>query len=623
MSYNKSVTATFSQQQYTLTIDANFSRGVVTGGGVYADGTSVSVTAIPDLGYTFSGWSGACSGTGSCVVIMDSNKMVIADFILELTLTANASPSDGGSVSGAGEYEYGTSVTVIATPASGYIFSGWSGACSGIGTCSVDMIGSDKTVTANFSQQQYILTNNANPSSGGTVTGGGTYSSGDTATVTATPYQGYTFTGWSGACSGSGSCSVTMSSNKSVTAAFFQQQQYTLTTQIFTTGPSGVIGGSATGGGTYQHGTVVTVTAAPNPGFIFTGWSDDCSGMGECTLTMDDNKIVDANFSQSQYTLTTNASPTVGGSVTGGGTYGTGATAIVNATPNTGYVFSGWSGDCSGNGVCSVTMNSGMSVTATFSDQPWAHGKSLYSFIDSFTLTPTTVEAGSYVTFTCTTSGLDYQLISFDISGSDYFSSDDGVRGMWDQTDCHDQATFSTVGTFNWSLLEIRSRSEGMRTYYTPDGLVMDHDWNVVRTHSLNIPAITVTEPPPVWAYGIDKYSFIDTISVSPSNGSTDTSITMTCTVTGVPTPRVELSYQSTSGHTRAFVETSDNWQAYGQCSDAMPLYEAGTYDWTSLVLYSTYDNFRTFYFPNGDIKDHDGNVVGSHSLDIPQIIID
>jgi len=338
---------------------------------------------------------------------------------------------------------------------------------------------------------------------------------------------------------------------------------------------------------------------------------------------MDDNKIVDANFSQSQYTLTTNATPTVGGSVTGGGTYGTGATATVNAIPNIGYIFSGWSGDCSGTGVCSVTMNSGKSVTATFSEQPWAHGKSLYSFIDSFTLTPTTVEAGDYVTFTCTTSGLDYQLISFDIEGSDVTSSDDGVRGMWaSDYGCQNSRTFSTVGTFTWSLLEIRSRSEGMRTYYTPDGLIMDHDMNVVGTHSLNIPTITVTEPPPVWAYGIDRYSLIDTISVSPSNGSVDTSITMTCTTTGVPTPRVELSYQSTSGYTRALAESPENWQAYGQCYDAMRFYETGIYDWTSLVLYSTDGNRRTFYFPNGDIKDHDGNVVGSHSLNIPQITI-
>ncbi len=52
------------------------------------------------------------------------------------------------------------------------------------------------------------------------MTGGGNYSSGDTATVTAAPYQGYSFTGWSGACSGTGSCSVTMNSNKSVTASF-------------------------------------------------------------------------------------------------------------------------------------------------------------------------------------------------------------------------------------------------------------------------------------------------------------------------------------------------------------------------------------------------------------------
>jgi len=72
-------------------------------------------------------------------------------------------------------------------------------------------------------QQSYTLIANASPYAGGSVTGGGTYVSGATATVTATTYQGYDFSGWSGACSGTGYCTVTMDSNKAVTAVFSQQ----------------------------------------------------------------------------------------------------------------------------------------------------------------------------------------------------------------------------------------------------------------------------------------------------------------------------------------------------------------------------------------------------------------
>ena len=52
------------------------------GGGVYINGTSATISATPKPGYTFSGWSGACSGTGRCVVTMNGNKTVTANFSL-------------------------------------------------------------------------------------------------------------------------------------------------------------------------------------------------------------------------------------------------------------------------------------------------------------------------------------------------------------------------------------------------------------------------------------------------------------------------------------------------------------------------------------------------------------
>jgi uncharacterized repeat protein (TIGR02543 family) len=77
----------------------------------------------------------------------------------------------------------------------------------------------NKSVTANFTQQ-FTLTTAANPSNGGSVSGAGTYSSGTQVAVTHTANTDWTFTGWSGDCSGAGSCSVTMNGNKSVTANF-------------------------------------------------------------------------------------------------------------------------------------------------------------------------------------------------------------------------------------------------------------------------------------------------------------------------------------------------------------------------------------------------------------------
>jgi hypothetical protein len=96
----------------------------------------------------------------------------------------------------------------------------------------------------------------------------------------------------------------------------------------------------------------------------------------------------------------------------------------------------------------------------------------------------------------------------------------------------------------------------------------------------------------------------------------------MNCAATGVSYPRVELTVVHKSGYGRTFAESPENWQAYGQCNDAMPLNQSGTYNWTKLVLHSTNGNSRTTYTPNGLVTDHDGNAVGSHSLSIPQIVI-
>ena len=70
------------------------------------------------------------------------------------------------------------------------------------------------------------------------------------------------------------------------------------------------------------------------------------------------------------YVLSTNASPAAGGTVTGGGTYNSGTVVTVAQSPNAGYAFTGWSGDCTGTGACSVTMDAAKSVTANYGRTP-------------------------------------------------------------------------------------------------------------------------------------------------------------------------------------------------------------------------------------------------------------
>jgi hypothetical protein len=123
--------------------------------GEYESGAEVTLIASPASGYTFDHWSGGASGTASTITItMDSNKSLIANFkatTQTYTLTTSVSPSGAGSVSpSGGQYESGVSVTLIATPASGYTFDYWSGSASVTTSTITVTMNSDKSLTANF-----------------------------------------------------------------------------------------------------------------------------------------------------------------------------------------------------------------------------------------------------------------------------------------------------------------------------------------------------------------------------------------------------------------------------------------------------------------------------------------
>jgi pectate lyase len=140
------------------------------------------------------------------------------------TLLTNTNPLIGGSVNGSGSYNAGSFASVTATPSLGYTFSGWTGdTVSSNASISLFMNG-NKNITANFTANvntSVTITTAANPSIGGTVSGGGTFNIGNTVTLTATPNSGYTFLNWSGDTSATGSTlAFTANSNKSINANF-------------------------------------------------------------------------------------------------------------------------------------------------------------------------------------------------------------------------------------------------------------------------------------------------------------------------------------------------------------------------------------------------------------------
>ncbi len=121
-------------------------------------------------------------------------------------------------------------------------------------------------------------------------------------TLTATPPTGWEFTGWGGACSGAGACTVTMNADKSVIATFAISSSHTLTVNkvgagvgTVTSTPAGIDCGSDCSEN-YPANTTITLTATAAAGSTFAGWGGACSGAGGCTVKMDINRSVSAFF---------------------------------------------------------------------------------------------------------------------------------------------------------------------------------------------------------------------------------------------------------------------------------------------------------------------------------------
>lgn len=132
------------------------------------------------------------------------------------------------------------------------------------------------------------------------------YAAGTIVTLSASVGTGYTFSGWGGACSGTGVCTVTMSVARNVTATFIPTPQGVLSVAKIGTGTGTVsrAGGLLNCGSTCTEslapGTIATLTASPAAGSSFVGWSGgSCSGTGACSFTVNANTTVTANFNSS------------------------------------------------------------------------------------------------------------------------------------------------------------------------------------------------------------------------------------------------------------------------------------------------------------------------------------
>ncbi len=269
------------------------------------------------------------------------------------TITASASPAAGGTISGAGTYEEGETVTLRATANSGYDFVNWSEDGSAISSSASYSFtaAADRTLVANFEEEPpppppdtYTITATAGPGGSISPSGAVVVEAGASQSFTIAPYPGYSIAGVKvdGASVGAVS-TVTftdVSADHSVAATFelipVEPTTYTITA---TAGPGGSI--SPSGEVAVEAGASQSFTIAPDPGYSITGVKVDGASVGAVsTVTFTDvsaDHSVAATFELFTYKVITMVSGS-GGEITPKSrivTYG--GTATINITPYKGY----------------------------------------------------------------------------------------------------------------------------------------------------------------------------------------------------------------------------------------------------------------------------------------------
>ena len=327
----------------------------------------------------------------------DQFRLSIDEFIVreqagsnQVTINVTQNNPAYGTVSGAGIYNIGDSVTVSATANSGYTFSKWMDDNGNIITDNPYsfIAATDLTLNAIFldaTGTTYTITVLVNDSTMGTATGGGSYTAGDQITLSATANNGYHFVNWTQESSfginvvgTDPDIIITVTGDKTFIANFEADSgtvtQYTVTLNT-ANATMGTV--SPAGANTVNNGSSFTATATANAGYHFVAWMNGTTQVSTAnpyTFTVNSNITLTATFEAdpvTQYTVTLNTADATMGTVNpaGASTVNEGSSFTATATAADGFHFVAWM-----NGTAQVstanpytfTVTGNITLTATF-----------------------------------------------------------------------------------------------------------------------------------------------------------------------------------------------------------------------------------------------------------------
>ena len=344
---------------YTITVESNNPDwGTVSGGGTYPFGDTIQIEAIPNIGHEFLTWNDGLVDNPRDIVVTHDSTFVALFAISQYTIEVISDHPGWGTVTGGGTYYFGDTIQIEATPYMGFAFAGWDDGI--MDNPRTVIVTEDHTFTAQFEIRQCVITTEVYPENSGTVNGGGTYNYGSTVHLTAHSNTGYTFSQWNDG-NLTNPRSIFVEGDATYTAVF-TPLQYEITTEC-----DPVEGGTVTGAGIYDYGTVASLTATPNENYIFLCWSDGIvSNPRNVTVTGNANyKALFYLQGTPQYTITVLPNDPALGTVTGGGTYPQGSTIEISATPFENVAFRSWD-DGNTDNPRSITVTGDMTFTALF-----------------------------------------------------------------------------------------------------------------------------------------------------------------------------------------------------------------------------------------------------------------